>query len=87
MAGIVVLYLFLFSSFESIVYMFKTGELKVIQDNDSCQINFRLFFLNESSIQNLFGIKQIMKLYISGLFLPFHDKIGKIAQEKVAQKC
>ena len=38
MAGIVVLYHFLFSSFDYIVYMFKTGEQKVIQDNDSCHL-------------------------------------------------
>jgi hypothetical protein len=43
MAGIVVLYHFLFSSFEYIVYMFKTGEQKVIQENDSCHLNVVLF--------------------------------------------
>ncbi len=43
-AGIVVLYHFLFSSFEHIVYMFKTGEQKVIQENDSCLIYIHLLF-------------------------------------------
>jgi hypothetical protein len=38
MAVVVVLYHFFFASFEYIVYIFKTGELKVIQDNDSCHI-------------------------------------------------
>ncbi len=35
MAEIVDLYHFLFSSFEHLNYVFKTGEQKVIQDNDS----------------------------------------------------
>jgi hypothetical protein len=39
MAGIVVLYHFFFSIFEYIVYMFKTGEQKVIKDNDSYHIS------------------------------------------------
>ncbi len=38
-AWIVVLYYFLLlSSFEHINYVLKTGELKVIQDNDSCHV-------------------------------------------------
>ncbi len=44
MAGIVVLYHFLFSSFKRINYVFKTGELKVIQDYDSCQINLIILY-------------------------------------------
>jgi hypothetical protein len=38
MAGIVVLYHFLFSSFEQMNYVFKYGEEKEIQDSDSCHI-------------------------------------------------
>ncbi len=45
MAGIVVLYHFLFSSFKHINYVFKTGELKVIQDNDSCHIKRKIYLL------------------------------------------
>ncbi len=49
MAGIVVLYHFLFSSFDYIVYMFKTGEQKVIQDNDSCHIKQIIFIIKNLS--------------------------------------
>jgi hypothetical protein len=42
MAEVVDLYHFLFSSFEHLNYVFKTGEQKVIQDNDSCQINIKI---------------------------------------------
>jgi hypothetical protein len=38
MAWIVFLYHFLFSSFEHVNYVFKTGEQKVIQDNYSCHM-------------------------------------------------
>jgi hypothetical protein len=38
MAGIVVLYQFLFSSYEHTNYVFKTGEQKLRQENDSCHI-------------------------------------------------
>ncbi len=43
LAGIVVLYHFLFSSFEHIYYVFKYGEEKMIQDNDSCHLYLYLF--------------------------------------------
>ncbi len=54
MAGIVVLYHFLFSSFEHIYYVFKYGEEKVIQDNDSCHIVFEFWYIyNFKIIKNV----------------------------------
>jgi hypothetical protein len=57
MAGIDVLYRFLFSSFEHIYYVFKYGEEKVIQDNDSCHIVWHLcynFFVNCLLLEELY---------------------------------
>ncbi len=40
-----VLYHFFFSIFEYLIYMFKTGEQKVIKDNDSCHLYIIILIL------------------------------------------
>ncbi len=59
LAGIVVLYHFLFSSFDYIVYMFKTGEQKVIKDNDSCQLQLPFFPFLQLQLQLQLLFKKI----------------------------
>jgi hypothetical protein len=81
MAGIVVLYHFLFSSFEYIVYMFKTGEQKVIQENDSCHIIFHICISNTKILQNIsrkiyIGVSHQWGLVRQGLIMNYAQNFG-----------
>ncbi len=78
MAEVVDLYHFLFSNFEHLNYVFKTGEQKVIQDNDSCHIYLHLKILLPShnstpTTKNEFTTYQLRALFTFFLILSYNS--------------